>query len=294
MKLLLDSFWRAVAYLLLPRVIGLSLLPLLIAGGLSVGVGWFFWSDAVAAVRATLDNWALTDAMLRWMGSVFGANFRVVVAPFIVVALAVPVIVVLSLLLVAWLMTPAIVALVRERRFGALEMRRGGSWWFSAARSIGCTLLALLALAVTVPLWLIPPLVLILPPLIWGWLTTQVMSYDALAETASADERRAVLREHRWPLLLIGIVTGYLGAAPSLIWAISAAALIFAPLLVAVSVWLYTLVFAFSALWFAHYALAALQALRAARQAEIVPVEPLPPAVPAGAEPQPAGLPPTP
>jgi hypothetical protein len=71
------------------------------------------------------------------------------------------------------------------------------------------------------------------------------MSFDVLADHASADERRALVAEHRWPLLLIGVVTGYLGAAPSLIWAVSAATLIFAPLLIAVSVWLYTLVFAF-------------------------------------------------
>ena len=47
-----------------------------------------------------------------------------------------------------------------------------------------------------------------------------------------------------------------------LLWAASAMTLVFAPLLIVVSVWLYTLVFAFSALWFAHYALAALATLR--------------------------------
>ena len=77
-----------------------------------------------------------------------------------------------------------------------------------------------------------------------------------------ADERRTILREQRWPLLAIGVVCGYLGAAPTLLWAAGAATLIFAPLLMLVSVWLYTLVFAFAALWFAHFALAALQRLR--------------------------------
>lgn len=62
----------------------------------------------------------------------------------------------------------------------------------------------------------------------------------------------------------MGVVCGYLGAAPSLIWAVSAMALALAPLLVLVSIWLYTLVFAFSTAWFSHYALAALQARRAA------------------------------
>ena len=64
----------------------------------------------------------------------------------------------------------------------------------------------------------------------------------------------------------MGIVSGSLGAAPSLLWAVSALTLVLAPFLILVSIWLYTLVFAFSSLWFAHYLLAALQRLRARRR----------------------------
>jgi hypothetical protein len=273
MKLLLDSFWRAIAYLLLPRVIGLSMLPLLLAGGAALGLGWLFWTDALTAVRGALEQWSLIDAMLKWLENTLGAPFRVMLAPVIVVALAVPVIVVVSLLLVAWLMTPAIVSAVHERRFPGLERRHGAAAWRGVVWSLGCTAQALLALMVTMPLWLIPPLVLVVPPLIWGWLTKQVMGFDVLADHATTEERRAIVAEHRWQLLLIGVVTGYLGAAPSLIWAISAATLIFAPLLIVASVWLYTLVFAFSALWFAHYALAALHARRQVESMAEKPVE---------------------
>jgi hypothetical protein len=280
MKLLLDSFWRAGAYLFLPRVMGLTLLPLLLSSVLALGLGWFFWTDAVDAVRATLDSWSLVDAMLQWIERFVGAGFRSFLGPLIVVALAVPLIVVISLLLVAWLMTPSIARLVRERRFPALESRQGAGVVASVAWSIGCTLAALAAIVVTLPLWLVPPLILVVPPLIWGWLTCKVMAFDVLADHASAAERRALLAEHRWPLLVIGVVTGYLGAAPSLIWAAGAAVLIFAPLMVAVAVWLYTLVFAFSSLWFAHYALAALEALRRAQQVEVQPIDPAPDAAP--------------
>jgi hypothetical protein len=104
--------------------------------------------------------------------------------------------------------------------------------------------------------------VMVLPPLIWGWLTYRVFAFDVLAAHASPDERRAILRQRRWPLFAMGLVCGYLGAAPSLVWALGAAAMVLAPLLVVLSVWLYTLVFAFAACWFSHYALAALQAMR--------------------------------
>jgi hypothetical protein len=261
-KGLLDAFWRAAAYCLHPKVIGLSLLPLIIGAGLAIGLGWLYWESAVAAVRQALESWALVDAALKWIESTLGANFRSVLAPIFVVLVAVPAVVVLSVLLVAWLMVPAIVDLVARRRFPALARKRGAGWLSSVMLSLGCTVLALIGLVVTLPMWLIPPLMLVLPPLIWGWLTYRVMSHDALADHASADERRRLMARHRWPLLAIGVMSGYFGAAPSLLWAASAATLIFAPLLIGVSVWLYTLVFAFSALWFTHYCLAALAALR--------------------------------
>jgi Etoposide-induced protein 2.4 (EI24) len=277
MRELLDAFWRAAAYCLLPRVIALSILPLLIAAGLALGMSYFYWEPAIAGLRALLEDWVWSAAFFDWLDTLGAGWVRALLAPLMIISVAVPVIVVVSLLLVALITTPALVSLVAERRFVGLERRRGAGLLRSALWSLACTVLALLLLALTIPLWLIPPLVLVLPPLIWGWLTYRVMSFDVLAEHASADERRRILRERRWPLFGIGVVAGYLGAAPSLVWAVSAATLVLAPLLVVVSVWLYTLVFAFAALWFAHYALAALHALRKneARLSSTPPLEAL-------------------
>jgi hypothetical protein len=105
--------------------------------------------------------------------------------------------------------------------------------------------------------------VLVVPPLIWGWLAYRMMSYDVLAEHASREERLELIRQHRTPLFGMGVVTGYLGAAPSLVWVSGAMAVVLAPVLVPLAIWIYTLVFAFSSLWYAHYALAALSAMRA-------------------------------
>jgi hypothetical protein len=264
MKDLLDAFWRAVAYCLHPRVVLLSVLPLAIAGGGAWLLGYFFWEPAIDAVDATLRGWSLMQAFSEWLNAIGASGFRAVLPLLILVALAVPVIVVLSLLLVAMFMTPALTRLVAARRFPTLQKRRGAGWWSSLAWSLGCTVLALLALAFSIPLWFVPPLVLIVPPLIWGWLNYRVMTFDVLAEHASGEERRRILREQRWPLLAIGVSSGYLGAAPSLLWALSAFTLVMAPLLILVSIWLYTLIFAFSALWFAHFALSSLRRLRVA------------------------------
>jgi hypothetical protein len=276
MNLLLDSFWRAAAYCLHPRVILLSILPLLLMVAMALGLGYFFWVPALDAVSSAIASWHLMATVIEWLDTVGFSGLKAAIAPLIVVFLSTPVIVVVALLFVATMMTPAIVKLVANRRFAALRREQGGSFVGGALGALAATLLALVVLALSIPLWFIPPLVLIVPPLIWGWLTYRVMSFDALSEHASGEERLLVLREHRHRLLVMGIATGYLGAAPSVVWASGAMFAVAFPILIPVAIWIYTLVFAFSSLWFTHYCLAALQQLRAA---------------PAGVPPEPALIP---
>jgi Etoposide-induced protein 2.4 (EI24) len=292
MSQLLDAFWRAAAYCLHPRVIALSLLPLVLMVAAALGLGYYFWDAALDGVNATLDNLALVQTLFGWLESIGMIGLKSVLAPLIVVVLATPVIVITALLAVATMMTPAMLSLVAERRFPTLERKRGGSFAAGAVGSLLATLAALVALLVSVPLWFVPPLVLVLPPLIWGWLTYRVLSYDVLADHASRDERLALMRNHRPALLGMGILTGYLGAAPGLVWASGVLFVALAPVLVPIAIWIYTLVFAFAALWFTHYCLAALQVLRATAAAAQPPVlmeEPvlLDPALPKRALPPP-------
>ena len=265
MGLMLDSFWRAAAYCLRPRVMALSLLPLLLMAALGLGLGYFYWDAAVQGMRSLLDASSLLASFWGWLRGWGMGDVTTVVAPLMVVIAVTPVLVVLSLLVVAVLMTPTLVTLVADRRFPALERKKGGSFVASVVWSLSSTVLAMVALVVSVPLWLVPPLVLILPPLIWGWLTYRVMVFDALADHASKEERQELFLRHRSSLLGIGILTGYLGAAPSIVWA---SGVVFAAaffVLIPLAIWIYTLVFAFSSLWFSHYCLAALQRLRAER-----------------------------
>lgn len=273
MSLLFDSFWRAVAYCMHPRVIALSFLPLILMVALSFGLGYFFWEGAVASVAAWLEAYELVQAFLGWLERLGMGSLRTVFAPLLVLVLATPVIVLLCLLLVALFMTPAMVDLVGQRRYPTLERKHGGSLLVGILWSLGSTLLAVVALVVSIPLWLVPPLVLIVPPLIWGWLTYRVFAFDALATHASSEERQRILRENRGNLLLMGILSGYLGAAPSLLWASGAMFIALAPLLVPVAIWIYTLVFAFASLWFAHFVLTALQRMRAASGVDVLDAE---------------------
>lgn len=262
MNLLFDAFWRAAAYCLMPRVMLLSLLPLMLISLLSA-VGWyFFWDAAIAWLQAVLDHASWLSLMWQWLERFGVEHATATLAPLLLVMGSMPVIVLVCVLAVGVLLAPAMVELVARRRFPAMQRQHGGTVMAGLVHSLLSTLAALLALVISVPLWLIPPLVLIIPPLVWGWLTYRVMAFDALAEHASRAEREAIFRQHYPRLLMIGVVCGFLGAAPGIVWASGVLFVAAFFILVPLAIWIYTLVFAFSCLWFTHYCLAALQALR--------------------------------
>lgn len=279
MKLLIDSFWRAVMYCLYPRVIGLSVLPLVLIVALSWLLGYLYWDLAVTWVRGWLDASSWLDVVWRWLEGIGLPDLKTVVAPLLVIFSVTPLVVVASLLAVSFLMTPSLTRLVADRRFSGLQRKHGGSVWASLGWTFLSLLLALGALVLTLPMWLVPPLAMLLPAFIWGWLTYRVMAFDVLAEFASADERHTLMARHRMSWLAMGVVTGLMGAAPSLVWASGALFAAAFVILVPVAIWIYTLVFAFSSLWFAHFALAALQALR--DEPQHAAVDDVLPAVPA-------------
>ena len=269
MVLLIASFWRAVLYCLHPKVIVLSLVPLLIAIGVSAVLAHLFWQSAQDALLAFLDASVIVTTLGAWLAAVGLPALKAMLAPLILIVVMTPLVVVCTVLMVSTLMTPAMVDFVANRRFPTLERRHGASFAASLGWAFISCLLALFATIVTAPMWIVPPLVLILPPAIWAWLTYRVMAFDALAAHASSAERQTILSTHKLSLIAMGFVVGFLGATPSLLWSMGLMALAMAPVLLPLSVWLYTAVFVFASLWFIHFCLGALEALRAAQDADV-------------------------
>lgn len=259
---LLRSFGRALSSVFHPVMLFLTFAPFAVAALFWGGLLYLFWQPLLDATRLWLDNWQFTSTLYHlfdWLG--FG-SLRAVVAPFVVIAMAIPLIVLTVLLLIVTISMPRVIRHLSNRRFKSLEMRHGGTLFGSIANSLWTTTLCIGLLIVTLPLWLVPPFFALIPPLLWGWLTYRVMTYDALALHASAAERRALVRAHRLPLLVIGVVSGLLGSLPTLIWASSAWLVLFFPVMTAVTIWIYAFILVFTALWFGNYCLRALQRMR--------------------------------
>lgn len=262
MKPIVDAFWRAAVYGLHPQVIALSLLPLLVLCVLSLGLGYLFWHDAVAAMQGWLGQNSVAVTVQGWLEGWGIAGLLTVLAPVLLLLIVTPVMVMVSMLSVAVLMTPALVNVVAARRYPQLWRKKGASFIGSVVYALTATAMAFGLLVASMPLWLLPPLFMVLPPLIWGWLNARMFAFDALADHASSEEREQLMQTHRYRFWAMGVISGFLGTLPSVLWAFGVLWVVLAPVLLPLAMWVYTLVFAFSALWFVHFSLEALHQLR--------------------------------
>ena len=259
-SLLLPSAWRALQDTLRPRLLALSLLPLLAAIALGLLVHNLLWDRWLAATQSWLQNQAwLLDLLhtVAWAQPLQGLSIAVV-GVFGILALLL-----LCLLLVAALVMPVAGVTVARARFAQLQRHGRGRLVQSLLWSLWVTLVGVVLLLISLPLWLIPILGLLIPPLIWGWMTAQMFAFDALVAFATVPERRALLRKHRWALWLMGVACAYLSALPAALFGFGWLVLALLPVLMLLALWLYVLTFVFTALWFVHYLLAALAERRA-------------------------------
>ena len=265
MRSVLNAYGRALRSQVHGKMLLLSVVPFLLSVLLWGALLFVARQPLIDMVQDFFVNhgvFSLSSPWLAWLGL---GVLKTIVVPLIAMLLLLPLMVITALLFIGIVAMPAVVRHVAQRQFATLEKKQGGS----LRGSIGCALVASLVFAlvwfITLPLYAFPPLALAGQIILWGWLTYRVMAYDALAEHASVEERSAILREHRMPLLAIGMVSGLAGALPGIVWVGGAVlSVVLFPLLAVVSIWLYVMIFIFTGLWFTTYCLQALSDARGA------------------------------
>lgn len=254
------SLGSAILGLMHPRILWLSFRPFLLVSLIWGFLFFLFWEPAIESMRLFITNSFLTT----WLSEILSAGgwdeLRAVVAPLLLVVILIPIITISLLIFLAFSSVPAVIQhLMKQQRFALIYEAHGGGLLASIGYAVISILICLILLLLTLPFWWVPPMVAILPPLLWGWLTMRLMSYDVLARHASSDERAALMKKHYWPLLVMGIVSGMMGAIPTFFWATSAVAFIFFPVVSFFALWIYSIIFIFASLWFAYYLLDALR-----------------------------------
>jgi len=245
------------------KLLLMSVVPFLLALAVWAGLLYLGLQPLIDYLHTLFSEHNLFSTSTSWLRQLGLGTLTSVVVPLIAMLMLLPLMILTALIFIGVVAMPVIGRHVGLRHYPQLEQRNGGSILGSAGVALGGMAVFIGCWILTLPLYFFPPLAVLVQALLWGWLTTRVMVYDALSDYASADERRQILAQHRWPLLVIGVVSGAAGALPGAIWLGGVMAVVFFPFLAAASIWLYVLIFIFTGLWFAYYCLDALARLRA-------------------------------
>jgi len=260
---LIRSLGLALVGTMHPKMLWLSFRPFLIVSIFWGVVIWLIWSPALEMLRTFLTASIFTSWIQSGLEYVGFDEARAWIAPLFLVILLIPIIAISLLVFIAFSTVPAVVdSVAKQKAYEGIMRIKGGSFIGSFFYTLWSALICLALVMLTLPVWWIPPLFAILPPLLWGWLTMRLMAYDVLLDHATSEERNQLLEEHRWTLLGMGVVAGMIGAVPTFFWATSVLALVLFPFVSFVALWIYSLIFIFSALWFSHFLLHALKQLR--------------------------------
>jgi hypothetical protein len=263
MNLILRAFGLALKGIFNPWVLWLSLRPFLIGAMIWFGLLWLIWTPLLDWMKTLLTTSNFAEWITNMMPSFGWDIVRAVVVPYFSVVVLMPLIVVSILVLVSFTTVTSVLRHVeRQQQYQGLRQAKGGSFLGSLGVNIGSTCIFMVLVVITLPIWWIPPIFALIPPLLWGWLTMRLMSYDVLARHASHTERLELMEIYRWQLLAMGVIAGLLGAIPTFFWLSSIFVLVLFPFVSMFMMWIYSLVFIFASLWFTHYLLFALKNYR--------------------------------
>ena len=176
---LIRSLGLALVGTMHPKMLWLSFRPFLIVSIFWGVVIWLIWSPALEMLRTFLTASIFTSWIQSGLEYVGFDEARAWIAPLFLVILLIPIIAISLLVFIAFSTVPAVVdSVVKQKAYEGLDRIKGGSFVGSFFYTLWSALICLALVMLTLPVWWIPPLFAILPPLLWGWLTMRLMAYD--------------------------------------------------------------------------------------------------------------------
>jgi len=211
MNAILNALARALVSLMHPRMLWLMVWPVLVALVVWVTLAALYWSEAARWIDFQLHQWPVYEwAVSIWPLTLVAAWF----GWLLLLLLFVPAVLITAVLIISVVSMPAMAAHVGERDYPGLARRKGGTLAGSVWNAVAALVLFALLFAVSLPLWLIPPLWPVLPVVLFGYFNQRVFRYDALAEHATPAEIAEFIRRNRSELFLLGVALALIGHIP--------------------------------------------------------------------------------
>ena len=234
------AFKRALVSQLHPKMLLALLLPFFIALLGAIILLWFFWDPLTGWLETQALDWQILNSIDQWMLAVGLFSLKLYLVPLLAVAILLPLSGILGLVIAAVFVMPIVLRHIEKREYPGLVRKGQYSITYWAWNAVWVGILFSLGWLITMPLWLIPPLPVLLPIFWWSFAFTRMLRVDAVIEHANPGERKWIWRRYNRQYWLIGLCMALINLFPP--------------------AWLVLPVF--SALVFAHFSLEALRRLR--------------------------------
>ncbi|MBX6316787.1 EI24 domain-containing protein [Pigmentiphaga sp.] len=234
------AFGRAVVSQFRGPMLLALLLPFLVALAAAIALIWFFWTPLTEWLQGTLFGIPFVSDLDGVLVAVGIASLKLWLIPVVATLILLPLSGILGLVVAAVLIMPLVLRNLEKNDYPELERRGRNATVASVWNAVWVTTLFVFGWLFTMPLWLLPPLAVLLPIAWWAFAFTRMLRLDAMIEHASPEERRLLLARHNRGFWALGLICSLLNLLPP--------------------AWFILPVF--SALLFSHFALEALRRLR--------------------------------
>lgn len=235
-----QAFRRALVSQFHPRMLFALFLPFIIALLGAIVLLLAFWTPLTGWLTDQVASWGVINSIDQFMLGLGLFSLNLIIVPMLAVGILLPLAGILGLVIAAVFVMPLVLRHLEQRDYKGLNRQGEMSTALGVWNAVWVGGLFALGWLVTMPLWLFPPLPILLSVFWWAFAFTRMLRVDAVIEHASAQERRIIWKRHNRQYWLMGTIMALVNLFPP--------------------AWLVLPVF--SALVFAHFSLEALRQLR--------------------------------
>ena len=209
-----QAFKRALVSQCHPNMLLAILLPFVIALLGALLLLWLFWTPLTGWLDMQASEWAFVNDADAWMLGVGLFSLKLYLVPIVAVIILLPLSGILGLAIAAIFVMPLVLRHVSAREYVSVARQGRNATAYSVWNAIWVSCVFAAGWLLTLPLWLVPPVGILLSIFWWAFAFSRMMRVDAIVEHASPQERAILLKRHNTGFWVIGLVCALLNLLP--------------------------------------------------------------------------------
>ncbi|CAM3912831.1 EI24 domain-containing protein [Bordetella tumulicola] len=209
-----QAFKRALVSQCHPNMLLAILLPFVIALLGALLLLWLFWTPLTGWLNMQASEWEFVNDADAWMLGVGLFSLKLYLVPIVAVIILLPLSGILGLAIAAIFVMPLVLRHVSAREYVSVDRQGRNATAYSVWNAIWVSCVFAAGWLLTLPLWLVPPVGILLSIFWWAFAFSRMMRVDAIVEHASPQERAILLKRHNTGFWVIGLVCALLNLLP--------------------------------------------------------------------------------